>query len=418
MMILSIDLGKFQSVCCFYEKETGKHRFETIKTNRAHVKNLLDKNPCEIVIMEACGPSGWISDVCRSRDIKSLICSTNEEAWSWKSVKRKTDRDDARRLAQMYVHNTLVPVYMPEPAVREQRMIIKYRKTLDQRINRVKNTIRSLFANHGIEIDTGARAWCTGRVHIDSFRKAVADCGPLEIWKAELDLELTQLDDLTEKLQSIEDKLDSFAATNPHIIRLMTIPGVGRITAEALVAAIDDPHRFKNARQLSSYLGLTPKQYQSGETDRNGRISKRGPRLLRTLLLQCAWCSLRYNTWSKTTFERIHGGSKSRRKKAAIALARKIGVVAWAMMRDETDWDQSKLLDEATLDATAEASEETKQEKSPEKKSPTKKPKAKLKRALPHPPGPVIAEPPKHPTKPGSKRKSRRGSGRRSPMKT
>ncbi len=153
MMILSIDLGKFQSVCCFYEKESGKHRFETIKTNRAHVKNLLDKNPCEIVIMEACGPSGWISDVCRSRDIKTLICSTNEEAWSWKSVKRKTDRDDARRLAQMYVHHTLVPVYMPQPAVREQRMIIKYRKTLDQRINRVKNTIRSLFANHGIEID-------------------------------------------------------------------------------------------------------------------------------------------------------------------------------------------------------------------------------------------------------------------------
>ncbi len=87
---------------------------------------------------------------------------------------------------------------------------------------------------------------------------------------------------------------------NPHIARVMTIPGVGRKTAEMIVAYIDDPHRFKNTRQLSSYIGLTPKQHQSGETDRNGKISKHGPKLLRSALLQCAWSSLRYNPWSKS----------------------------------------------------------------------------------------------------------------------
>lgn len=126
--------------------------------------------------------------------------------------------------------------------------------------------------------------------------------------------------------------------------RVMQIDGVGRVTAEAIVTALDDARRFENARQVSAYAGLTPRQYQSGETDRRGRITKRGPRLLRTLLVECAWISLRYNEWSRVTYERIHGGKRVRRKKAAVALARKILVVAWAMLRDGSDYDPSKLL--------------------------------------------------------------------------
>ena len=107
----------------------------------------------------------------------------------------------------------------------------------------------------------------------------------------------------------------------------MTIPGVGRKTAEVLVAAIDDPHRFRSARGVADF-GLVPKQYQSGQTDRHGRITKCGSRLLRTMLVECAWASLRYNAWAQAVYERIHGGQKSRRKKAGIALARKLAVVA------------------------------------------------------------------------------------------
>jgi transposase len=344
MLILSMDLGKFKTVCCYYDTTTRTQRFITIDTKRYQMENLLDKEPVDLVVMEACGPSGWISDVCHEKKLKTIICSTNDEAWAWKNTKRKTDRDDALKLARMAMMGVLTAVHVPKPKIREQRSIIKYRKTLDQRINRIKNGIRSIFANRGIEIDTGKRAWCTGRVHIDSFRKSIEHCNADELWKGQLDLELDQLDDLTAKMKQVEDKLEEFAKANPHIIRLQTIPGVGRKTAEALVAAIDDPSRFKSGRHLSSYLGMTPKQYQSGETDRSGRISKRGPRLLRSMLLECAWVSIRYNAWSKLTFTRIHGGSKTRRKKAGIALARKLAVVAWAMMRDETDWDSTKLL--------------------------------------------------------------------------
>lgn len=343
MNILALDLGKFNTMCCFFDTESQQAEYWTASTSRQYLTTVL-KDPSrqvDLVVMEACGPSGWISDLCHELGLATLVCSTNEEAWRWQNVKRKTDRDDALKLARLAMMKQLRAVHVPTPAAREHRLLVKYRKALDHRIHRIKNTIRSLFANHGLEIDRGAKAWHTGRPLIDAHRKPLVECGVTDLWHGALDLELTQLDSLTQQLQEIERRLEVIAKADHRIIRLQTIPGVGRKTAETLVTAIDDPHRFQNGRQVSSYIGLVPKQYQSGETDRNGHITKRGSRLLRTMLLECAWCSIRYNPWAKGVYERIHGGQKTRKKKAAIALARKIAVVAWAMLRDEQDWDPS-----------------------------------------------------------------------------
>ena len=204
--------------------------------------------------------------------------------------------------------------------------------------NRVKNSIRALFANRGIEISSGKKAWFTGREQIESYRKPLAECELDELWRGELDQLLTQLDQLNELLLEVERKLNAMSKIDQRVERIMSIPGVGRVTAEAIVCAIDDPHRFRSCRQVSAYAGLVPRQYQSGQTDRRGRITKCGNRLLRTLLVECAWCSLRYNPWARATYERIHGGKQVRRKKAAIALARKILVMAWAMLRDGKDY--------------------------------------------------------------------------------
>ncbi len=338
MLILAIDLGKFNSMCCFYDVETQKAEYQKAETTRRYLRAVLKSRKIDIVVMEACGPSGWISDLCHELGLKTLVCSTNDEAWQWSKVKRKTDKDDALKLARMASLKGLSPVHVPTPEVRERRTLIKYRKTLSQRINSIQNSIRALFANHGIEIDSGKRAWCTGRKTINAYRRPIAECEVSELWRGQLDLELIQLDALAEHLKEIESRLEQLAKEDPQVQRLMTIPGVGRKTAEVLVATIDDPHRFKTGRQVSSYLGLVPKQYQSGQVDRNGRITKRGNRLTRTILVECAWVSTRYNAWSKTTYERIRGGQTTRKKKAGVAMARKIAVVAWAMMRDETNW--------------------------------------------------------------------------------
>ena len=110
--------------------------------------------------------------------------------------------------------------------------------------------------------------------------------------------------------------------------------------SELVVAVIDDPHRFKNAREVSAYAGLTPRRYQSGEMDRSGRISKAGCGKLRKLLLEIAWGMLRHNAHGRAVFNRISKGQKSRRKQAAVALARRVLCWCWAMLRDGTDWKE------------------------------------------------------------------------------
>ncbi len=103
------------------------------------------------------------------------------------------------------------------------------------------------------------KAWCTGREVIDSYRKPLAECSPNELWKGQLDIELTQLDTLTQHLQTVVRQLEAIGKNDARIQRIRTIPGVGPRTAEILVACIDDPHRFKNGRQVSAYFGLVPR---------------------------------------------------------------------------------------------------------------------------------------------------------------
>ena len=344
MKILALDLGKFNTMCCFFDTKTRKHSFLNAPTERNYLNTLFKNHKIDLVVMEACGPSGWINDLASSHGLKTLVCSTNEDAWKWSNVKRKTDKDDALKLSRMAAMNELKAVHMPSETHREFRSLVKYRKTLDCRINKMKCTIRAWFVNHGIEIDTGEKAWHSGRERINSFRKPLVDCEPHELWKGELDLELTQFDALTVQLESVVKKLEALGKADPRIQRIRTIPGVGPRTAEILVACIDDPHRFNNGREVSAYFGLVPRQYQSGETDRNGRITKRGNPLARTILVECAWASLRYNEWAKGVYDRICGKQKTRKKKAAVALARKIAVLAWAMLRDEKDWAPTHMI--------------------------------------------------------------------------
>ncbi|XZE37119.1 IS110 family transposase [Pirellulaceae bacterium SH501] len=345
MLILALDLGKFKTMCCFFDTKTRKAEFQVAATERDYLAKVFASRKVDLVVMEACGPSGWINDLAISQGLKTLVCSTNEDAWKWSNVKRKTDKDDALKLARMAAMNELKAVHMPSEELREFRSLVKYRKTLDHRICKMKCAIRAWFVNHGITIDSGEKAWNTGRKRIDSFRKPLAECNANELWRAELDIELTQLDALTAQHDLVVKKLEAIGKNDKRIGRIMTIPGVGPRTAEILVACIDDPHRFSSGREVSAYFGLVPRQYQSGETDRNGRITKRGNPLARTILVECAWASLRYNPWAKSIYERVCGKQRTRKKKAAVALARKIAVLAWALMRDDKDWDPKRMID-------------------------------------------------------------------------
>ena len=141
----------------------------------------------------------------------------------------------------------------------------------------------------------------------------------------------------------MEAKLDDLAATDERVARVQSIPAIGPRTAELLVAVIDDPHRFGSAKQVGSYVGLTPRKFQSGQMDRNGRITKAGNAQLRRMLVEVSWLALRYNPQLRAVFQRICRGSRTRRKIAIVAVARKLLTWAWALLRDGSTWNPGRV---------------------------------------------------------------------------
>jgi transposase len=130
-------------MCCFYNTDTNEYRFQAAETTRHDLTSVFKNHKIDLIVMEACGPSGWISDLCQEFGLKTLVCSTNDAAWLWKNVKRKTDKDDSLKLARMAMMGQLTPVHVPKHQVREHRALIKYRKTIVGRLNRTKNLIRA-----------------------------------------------------------------------------------------------------------------------------------------------------------------------------------------------------------------------------------------------------------------------------------
>ena len=171
MLIIAIDLGKFNSVACLYHTETQKQQFETLATDRGFFETLFKTYSPELVVVEACGPSGWVSDLCAELGLEIIVCSTHEDAWMFKNVKRKTDKDDAIKLARLASVDQLVKTHVPSKAVREHRRLIKYRKKVVEQISRSKCIIRSVFVNQGVRISNGAETWHTGRIFLEENAK-------------------------------------------------------------------------------------------------------------------------------------------------------------------------------------------------------------------------------------------------------
>lgn len=150
--ILAIDLGKFNSVTCLLNTEDNSTEFWKMSTDRPYLLTVLKNYKPDLVVVESCGLAGWVSDVCAGEGYEVLVCNPNREAWKWKNVKRKTDRDDALKLAKLAALEQLVPVYVPAQQQREYRRLVKYRKVLTGRVNRIQNNIRALFMQRGMPI--------------------------------------------------------------------------------------------------------------------------------------------------------------------------------------------------------------------------------------------------------------------------
>jgi transposase len=329
-------------VACLYRDGPDAARFETLTTDRAHLRQLFAKHRPTVVVIEACALSGWVHDLCAELGLSCKVANTASEAWKFKHAKRKTDRDDALRLAQLEALGQLPAVTLPPPGTRQWRALIACRQVLVGRRVACQNRIRSLLVGQGLPAPRGHRAWTAlGLEGIGQYARALSDCGPDELWRGLLGLALTELGQVRALLDAVEAKLDELARRDKDVQLLETVPGVGTRTAEVIVTHLHQPGRFDSGKQVSAYAGLVPRQFQSGETDHRGRITRRGPALLRKMLVECAWVMLRYNPWAKAVYLRLSAG-KARKKQAIVAVARKLLVRCWAMLRDQQGWRPPK----------------------------------------------------------------------------
>lgn len=338
MKILAVDLGKFKSVYVDYVTGGGPRMFGKFSTNPVDLEKLLiAKRPGRLVI-EACPAAGWVCDLARKLGIVVEVANGNDERWRWKRVKQKTDRTDALKLAQLSEMGSLPTVHVPEPKVRQWRALIEYRHGLVARRTAIRNSIRAIYERQGLVLSKARRAWTKSAVA--SLEQEVAAAGPESLWLMQVGCELAQLAVVESQISQVEEKLDALGQARQEVRRLQEAPCVGPRLSETVVAILDDPHRFKNGRQVGCYAGLTPRRWQSGQSDRQGHISKAGPKRLRALLVEIAWMGVRRGTWMRAVYENVCRGSEKRKKIAIVAVARRLLVRLWAMLRDGKRWQE------------------------------------------------------------------------------
>jgi transposase len=286
--------------------------------------------PADQVVMEATGAAEAIAAILEPH-VGRVVLVHPRTIRAIAAARAKTDRIDARTLAELSAAGFLPEVWAADEATRVLRRQIARRRQLVAQRTRAKNQVHAILARNLI-----ARSpW-----H-DPFGPAGLrwlDDVPLPgDERRTLDGLLRELAFVAEELSALDAEIARSAAGSPDVRRLMSVPGVNATTAATLMAAIGDVHRFPSPRHLVSYLGLDPRVRQSGDKPaRHGGISKHGPRTARHALVEAAWSAARVPGPLHAFRERVR--ARSGPQVATVAVARKLAVIAWHLLMRGEDY--------------------------------------------------------------------------------
>jgi transposase len=254
---------------------------------------------------------------------------------AFKAMPVKTDRKDARGIAQLMRLGWFRPVHCKSLPAQETRALLTARKLVQSKHHDLVMSLRGILRGFGLKVGATSPRTFEGRV-----RDLVADHPTLLVVAEAL---LVGRAALGEQLSRLEKRVRSVARDDRRVRRLMSAPGVGAIVALTFVAAVDDPARFRSSKAVGAHFGLTPKKYQSGETDVTGRISKIGDAGVRTVLYEAANVILtRPVKGSLLKSWAMRLAARAGMRKAKVALARKLAVVLHRMLADETTFAADK----------------------------------------------------------------------------
>ncbi len=323
---VGLDVSKEETAFCVMDEDGKVLARGKVATDPAALFEALREHCLcpERIVLETGTLSFWLARELRGRGLPVVVIDARQAHAVMRLQHNKTDANDAALLAEIARTGFFRPVAVKSEAAREDRVLLKARAHLVRQRRDTENAIRGLLASLGIRFPKGSGK-LAGRVGA-----ALEDRPELSPAIAPL---LSSVAALKGEIERLDQAVLARAKGDPACRLLMSVPGVGPVTALAFVATIDDAERFAKSRAVGAYLGLTSRRWQSGEMDYSGRISKHGDAMLRSLLYEAANSLL-------TVVRRAHPlkdwarriRKRSSHKKACVALARRLAVILHRML--------------------------------------------------------------------------------------
>jgi len=292
--------------------------------------------------LEAGPSSQWLFNGLAEAGLPVICIETRHAKAFLKAQVNKSDRNDARGIAQMMRVNLFQPVHVKTLTSQKRRILLAARKLLQEKAIAIENDIRGLLRNFGLKVGAA------GVVKFDERIRELVEGMP-ELAEI-IEHLLTSRKQLRGAFMALHQKLLSIVRNDALCRRLMTIPGVGPVVSLAFSSTIDIPARFKNSKAVGAALGLTPVLNQSGESRRIGRISLCGDDMMRHLLYEAAQVMLtRVQKWSWLKAWAMSVARRRGQQKAIVALARRLGVIMHRMWIDGTEFRWTREMSPASI---------------------------------------------------------------------
>jgi transposase len=330
MLIIGCDFHpRFQQAAIF-DNETGEYGEKRLQ-HRAEAEQFYRSLAGQRVRvgMEACGHYPWF---------ERLLAECGHELWLGDASrirasevrKQKTDRRDAEHILKLLIEDRFPRIWVPSLEERDVRQLLVHRHKQVQARTRVKNQLQAMALSQGVQ----------------KKRKLWAAAGRVELEKLELlpyaaqrrKQLLLDLDRLEAEVTELNRRVEEEVKQRPAAARLMTHPGVGAITALAMVLTLGPAERFRSGKNVGSYFGLIPSEHSSGGKQQLGRISKQGSSFLRFLLVEAGQSAVRYDSELGRFYRRL--AMRKNRALAKVAVARKLATRLYLMLREEWNYAQ------------------------------------------------------------------------------
>ena len=282
----------------------------------------------ERIGLEAGPLSQWLYAALRDAGLAVELLETRHVRDAFKAMPVKTDRNDARGIAQLMRLGWFRPVHCKSMAAQETRALLTARKLVQSKLHDIEMSLRGILRGFGLKVGPTTPKRFEGRIE-----ELVTGHPSLQVIADAL---LAVRAVLLREFDGFEKRVRSMARADARAALLMSTPAVGPIVALTYACAIDDPARFTSSKKAGAHFGLTPRKYQSGETDRSGRISKIGDAAVREALYQAAHVMLTKPLKGCTELKSwaMRLARRAGMKKAKVALARKLAVIMHRMLAD------------------------------------------------------------------------------------